>query len=566
MRYLALAALCISLVFSVAVLPTWGQTPRARTRPMAEPDYRNSETVKSGQLRRSEQNVSGTPYLLVDRESGSRFFVAPEDDGIDLDAFVGEEVEVRGYFSTTADGRRRNFLVTSIDAPWEQPHVRSAGARMVGLPREADREASRLDYQEPARLTRQTAQATQIEDLGPAPELYDEYWDDGLVDQWGPAPLRQSPAWNTREMFWARGEYLHWWPRGMQVPALVTTTGGGPLPARADAGVLGEPTTRILFGEEEINDHDMSGFRIRSGFWLDPTRSLGVEGEYFFLDQSGTEFFTSSPGNPVIARPFFDIRNGQENAQLIAFPGVMRGSLGIEATTKMQSAGGRFRVNLGEGSLDCLDPSYCNVSGMSGTSYRIDGLLGYRYFQLEDSIAITENATSLLSTPGSFHIRDHFETRNEFHGGDVGMTYEVLSGPWMLEMLVKVAVGNNRQIVRATGQTRITENNTTSTHPGGVLVQRSNQGEFSQNRFAMLPELGVNLGYHLTPNWRATVGYSLLYLGSVVRAGDQIDLDVNPDLFPPEVSPFSGPLRPQVLFRESDFWAHGLSVGLELRR
>lgn len=352
----------------------------------------------------------------------------------------------------------------------------------------------------------------------------------------------------------------------MRVPALVTTTGGGPLPARADAGVLGEPTTRILFGEEDINDHDMSGFRIRSGFWLDPTRSLGVEGEYFFLDQSGTEFFTSSPGNPVIARPFFDIRNGQENAQLIAFPGVMRGSLGIEATTKMQSAGGRFRVNLGEGSLDCLDPSYCNVSGMSGTSYRIDGLLGYRYFQLEDSIAITENATSLLSTPGSFHIRDHFETRNEFHGGDVGMTYEVLSGPWMLEMLVKVAVGNNRQIVRATGQTRITENNTTSTHPGGVLVQRSNQGEFSQNRFAMLPELGVNLGYHLTPNWRATVGYSLLYLGSVVRAGDQIDLDVNPDLFPPEVSPFSGPLRPQVLFRESDFWAHGLSVGLELRR
>jgi hypothetical protein len=366
-------------------------------------------------------------------------------------------------------------------------------------------------------------------------------------------------------MFWVRGEYLYWWPSGMRTPPLVTTSAAGT--ARADAGVLGEPATRTLFGNEEINDQGMSGFRIRSGFWLDPSRTLGLEGEYFFLDQSDSQFSATSTGSPILARPFFDALNGQNTAALVAFPGVIRCSVDGGARTEFQSVGARLRVNLGEGSLECLDPSICNLGGMAGTGYRVDGLVGYRYFQLDDSIQITERSTSLRSNlPGSFVIRDLFETKNEFHGGEVGMTYEVLNGPWVLDMLVKVAIGNNRQLVRANGQSDITEAGITETYNSGMLVQRSNRGEFEQNRFAMLPELGINLGYHLTPNWRATVGYSLLYLGGIVRAGDQIDLDLNPNLLPPEVSPFAGPLRPQVLFRETDFWAHGLSVGLELRR
>jgi hypothetical protein len=561
-RYFGLVTLLCSLIL-LSGEPLWGQTARVRSRAAAEPD--EDGVVKSGQLRRSEQNVSGTPYLLIDHDAGTRFFVAPSDEEVDLESYVGEEVVLQGRFSTTRDGRRRNFLVSHVELAEEEPHVRPAGGRLVGLPREHSAPARRLDYAEPAPAVRQVAQATEIEDLGPVPELYGEYWDAGEPAHWGHQPLRPAPVLSTREMFWVRGEYLLWWPRGMNIPPLVTTSPTGT--ARADAGVLGEPATRILLGDEEINDHDMSGFRIRSGFWLDPTRSIGIEGDYFFLDQSGSHFEYSSLGSPIIARPFFDVLAGQETASLVAFPGVIRGDLTVDAETQLQSAGGRLRFNLGEGPLACLDPALCQVGGMQGTGYRVDGLLGYRYLQLEDSLRITERSTSLQSNlPGSFHIRDFFETRNEFHGGEVGMMYEVLSGPWVLDFLVKVAIGSNRQVVRATGQSDITEAGATTSFSGGTLVQRTSAGEFARNRFAMIPELGANLGYQLTPNWRATAGYSLLYMGGVVRAGDQVDLDLNPNLFPPEVSPFSGPLRPRVLFRETDFWAHGLSVGLELRR
>ena len=65
----------------------------------------------------------------------------------------------------------------------------------------------------------------------------------------------------------------------------------------------------------------------------------------------------------------------------------------------------------------------------------------------------------------------------------------------------------------------------------------------------MAPELNANLGFYLSPRLRFIVGYTLIYWGHVVRPGDQIDLDVNPDFLPPEIDPFEGPLRPQFVFQ-----------------
>jgi len=49
----------------------------------------------------------------------------------------------------------------------------------------------------------------------------------------------------------------------------------------------------------------------------------------------------------------------------------------------------------------------------------------------------------------------------------------------------------------------------------------------------------------------------------VARAGDQIDRDINPDLFPPEQTTVTTHLRPEFDLHYSDFWAQGMTVGLE---
>jgi hypothetical protein len=132
--------------------------------------------------------------------------------------------------------------------------------------------------------------------------------------------------------------------------------------------------------------------------------------------------------------------------------------------------------------------------------------------------------------------------------------------------LGKLALGNMEQIVKVRGQTTISNALTgNGQYVGGLLAQRTNIGEYQRDVFAVAPELGITLGCQLTRHWQATCGYSFLYLSRVARPGQQIDLDVNPDLLPPEYSPFAGLERPEFTFRDTDFWAQGLNVGLECR-
>ena len=50
-----------------------------------------------------------------------------------------------------------------------------------------------------------------------------------------------------------------------------------------------------------------------------------------------------------------------------------------------------------------------------------------------------------------------------------------------------------------------------------------------------------------------------------MRAGDQIDLDVNPDQIAPPIVPMAGALRPEFAFLESNYSAQGISPGVEGR-
>ena len=53
----------------------------------------------------------------------------------------------------------------------------------------------------------------------------------------------------------------------------------------------------------------------------------------------------------------------------------------------------------------------------------------------------------------------------------------------------------------------------------------------------------------------------------MVRPGEQIDVAVNSTQVPTSVlfGPLTGPARPAFNFRQSDFWAQGLNLGLEFR-
>lgn len=362
---------------------------------------------------------------------------------------------------------------------------------------------------------------------------------------------------------YVRGEWLLWGTQGANLPPLVTTSPAGtPL---ANAGILGLDTTTVLFGGDSVSGDIRSGGRIFLGWWFDPCRRLGVEGEFFSLDDESSSFQATSSGTPILGVPFFDVVQGVQNVNLVAFPNLIRGTIAAEHETSFHGAGVRAMYNLacGEGG---------GMSWFTGcpvhTGFRYDALLGYRYVRLDDRVGMVENSVSLdAQNPGSFIINDVFDTENQFHGVDLGTTLSFCKGCFSLELLSKIALGNVHSVTTIDGSTVITQGTAAAqTFEGGILTQRTNIGTFENDQFAVVPELGITLGYQLSPCWRVTAGYTFIYWSQVARAGDQIDTRVNPNLIPPEgPPPVTTNLFPEFNWVYSDYWAQGLNLGLEGR-
>jgi hypothetical protein len=196
---------------------------------------------------------------------------------------------------------------------------------------------------------------------------------------------------------------------------------------------------------------------------------------------------------------------------------------------------------------------------------RVDWIIGYRNVSLEDNLQFSENLTALVPPGGIVNLRESFETENDFQGIELGFVREVPFGRWWFETTSRVALGNNSQKVKIAGSTRLIEAGVAETFPGGLYAQRTNIGTYERDRFTVVPELGAAIGFHVGPRLSLTAGYTLVYISNVVRAGDQIDTDINPGLIPVEANPLTGPLRPRFIFRQTDFYAHGITVGGDFR-
>jgi hypothetical protein len=384
-----------------------------------------------------------------------------------------------------------------------------------------------------------------------------------------PLILDESPfsrAWGDEEIFaesvvedfalnpysrWLEADALFWWTRGTDVPALITTSPAGT--AQGQAGVLGQPGTTTLFGGGRLPDEMRFGGRIRYGEWLDEEHFYAIEWEYLGLEEGSATGRVSSDGSTILARPFFNALTNQQDAELVSFPGVLAGSTDARLLTSFESSGVRLLINLSE-----------SLPGDYPCGYdRWDFLVGYRNARLHDNIRMNENLSSLVvANPGTFDISESFDARTTFHGADLGLKWEGRNNDVTLQLLGKIGIGNNHQLVQIDGRTQTTVAGVTTNFTGGLLTQRTNIGRFERDRFSLLPELGLKLGWQVSDRTRFSVGYSALYWTNVVRAGNQIDTTVNPNLIPPEAVPFTGPLRPAFSFRDVDFWGQGLDLGL----
>ena len=335
-------------------------------------------------------------------------------------------------------------------------------------------------------------------------------------------------------------ELLLWWTKGTHLPALVTTSPAGT--PRAQAGVLGEPGTSVLFGDELAGQDLQIGGRVTMGWWLDGSHNFGVEGRFFALEGDSTTFFAESTGDPILGRPFFNPALPGEDAFLVAFPGVSEGSIRANFTNDLFGTEVLARIMMYRTQLR-----------------RVDLLAGYQFLRLDDDLRISTLTTStdpggLIPVGTTFDIFDRFRGRNEFHGGVIGVAGSMARGCWSLNGTAKVGFGNMRQTVVIEGTQTVTIPNLPGTDLGsGLLAQPSNIGTYTQDQFCFIPEFTLNLRYHINDCWSASIGYNLIWMSDVVLGADHIDRVV-------DLSQVTS--RPAFAFDDTDYWVQGLNFGL----
>lgn len=344
---------------------------------------------------------------------------------------------------------------------------------------------------------------------------------------------------------WGSAELLLWWIKNDRVPPLVTAGGNG---------VIGAPGTRVLLDDLDFADDFRQGGRFTLGYNFESAPVIGVEASYFFLPDGGSEVSFSSNSNPVLGRPYIDVKTGMPAATLIASPGTAVGSVGVGVSTWLSGAEANVSARL-----------------VSSDRFRLTALSGFRFLSLDDELTSDEQFKVANNVPGfggnRVTLQDEFCADNRFYGGQVGLRASLQRRVVSIDFLGKIAIGDMQQVVNINGATNVLRpNGSTTVFKGGLLALRSNIGSHERDELAFVPELGLNIGLQLTRRLKARVGYSFLWVNRVARAGEQIDPVVNVTQFPilSGNGPLVGQARPALKFAETDFWAHGLNVGLEL--
>ena len=364
-----------------------------------------------------------------------------------------------------------------------------------------------------------------------------------------PASLFFPPPPIATDRYWAEVEYLLWWRAGHSLPPLVTTSPIGT--AEGDVGILGQDDTMIVLGGRAVEGRSRPGGRVTWGSWLNPCQTLGLGTRFFALDNTALRYQTAETENPIIARPFFNALTSRQDSFVAAFPNVTNGSVQVQGHSEIY--GGDV---------------FLRKAAMVNRCRRLDLIIGYQFGRIDDELAIGTRLTSIaeggtILQGTQVELTDFFTTRNEFHGGSIGVISHFHGRSCCGELLAKVGLGTMAQQAVINGTTVTTVPNTSPTmNPTGLLAQPSNIGVFRKDQLVVCPEIGVKVTWQFSPCVSVTAGYSMIYWNDVVLSADQIDFVVNPIQIP---GPTIGKMRPAFPMNETDFWVHGLTVGVMCR-
>ena len=358
-----------------------------------------------------------------------------------------------------------------------------------------------------------------------------------VVDQPGNACEKCPSRW------YARVEFLWWWLKQDEIPPLLTTGSGG------SSGIPGDDGVSVIFGGGMQSRHDrFIGVRPTVGWWTDACHAFGVEASAFFLERDSSILHIKRVETPLY-QIYVDANTGQWAAEQFAgeFPnGVVRqGSVQVYGRKELYGQDVRGLALLQE-----------------AESWRWYGVMGAKFLQFRNQLNVVMTGMDQPDLNVLYGVEDNFYSYDRFYGSQLGFRWEVQRGNWEAQMTLVSGIGATEQRIRTDGRREVRTPLSQDVRPVGLHVQYTNTGDWSRWVFDAVPEVNLNVSWGPCDWLRVQAGYTLIYWMRVLRASDQLDAVNTDQINGPN---FMRPARPIIPWKETSFWAQGLSIGVELR-
>lgn len=298
------------------------------------------------------------------------------------------------------------------------------------------------------------------------------------------------------------------------------------------------------------------GGSYRVGYWLDPERTIAVDGSIFYV-QGSSKFDLSGAPTSVKTSNFINTT-----------PDVFVGVSDDTTTTTLSNGAISDQLYGADVNFRMSAPHLTTLSNL-------EFMVGARYVSLDEKLTASVNSLfsrnyqPSLGLPGvvdfsnSVSGTDSFRIRNDFIGPQIGFNAEEHWGRYWVASENKVAIGATIEGLAVSGV------NVSSTTPTRTLLLAGvpiavngntspiigasgnpsfglfGQGDRSETVFAVVPSGNIKAGYDINDTVSLTLAYNYLYMSGVGRIGDQI------------ASPSD--------IRQSGFFAQGITLGAKAR-
>jgi len=370
----------------------------------------------------------------------------------------------------------------------------------------------------------------------------------------GPAPnLGTATAdWSMHgPRLWANAQYSLWWITPMNTPDLIQTVPSGiALQAVSNNTTLPVGSAIRAFPESrQLEFGAFNGARGTVGVNFD---RFGLEADFLYLPTVTKTGNLFNAGVPVsVAQSYTRAGTDTTISLLSSLSGSASG--GIRSDVSSELWGAELNVRL---------PFYNFMTDMT------DSIVGARYLELQENLSLYTRSD--LNGGNSVIVQDNIATKNRFYGGQLGLNGRIngTSRGIGFDTTGKMALGVVRQEATLSGSNAfLAPGAAADTENGGLFARGAALGTFERDRFAMIYEQTFNVTYNFTERTQVYVGYSIIWISSVMRPGEAIDQSINDSgvRFVAGVPAGNTQNRPAFDWNANDLWMQGMNFGFRLQ-